>query len=210
MYKKWISIFVIFCMCFTLTSSVSIAKKKAKLSYTKIIMAEGATFKLKMLNQKGKIRWYSSNKKNVTVSKNGKLVAKKIGKANVCAEAGKRKYVCKVVVKRKRDDILVNNNIFTKALYDEVRQIRRKGVNQNVLSPQGIYRIFSILSGMKIEALPDNTSKITGGICLELIKKDGTKIRFTIGKLLYFAGKWYKIPDNISGQLASALEQYKL
>lgn len=41
MYKKWISIFVIFCMCFTLTSSVSIAKKKQNLVILRLLWQRG-------------------------------------------------------------------------------------------------------------------------------------------------------------------------
>lgn len=76
----------------------SFAAKKVKLNKTKITMKVGDTFKLKLKNNKKKIKWSSSKKKIVSVSKKGVLKAKKIGKSTITAKVGKKKYKCKVKV----------------------------------------------------------------------------------------------------------------
>ena len=81
------------------------AATKPKLSKTKITMTVGQSKKLKVKGISKKrakrIKWKSSKKKVVTVTKTGKLKARKAGKATITAKAGKKKLKCKVVVKRK-------------------------------------------------------------------------------------------------------------
>lgn len=82
------------------------AATKPKLSKTKITMTVGQSKKLKVKGISKKrakrIKWKSSKKKIVTVTKTGKLKARKAGKATITAKVGKKKLKCKVVVKRKR------------------------------------------------------------------------------------------------------------
>ena len=82
------------------------AATKPKLSKTKITMTVGQSKKLKVKGISKKrakrIKWKSSPKKVVTVTKTGKLKARKAGKAVITAKVGKKKLKCKVVVKRKR------------------------------------------------------------------------------------------------------------
>lgn len=81
------------------------AATKPKLSKTKISMTVGQSKKLKVKGISKKrakrIKWKSSKKKVVTVTKTGKLKARKAGKATITAKVGKKKLKCKVVVKRK-------------------------------------------------------------------------------------------------------------
>ena len=82
------------------------AATKPKLSKTKITMTVGQSKKLKVKGISKKrakrIKWKSSKKKVVTVTKTGKLNARKAGKAVITAKAGKKKLKCKVTVKKKR------------------------------------------------------------------------------------------------------------
>lgn len=82
------------------------AATKPKLSKTRITMTVGQSKKLKVKGISKKrakrIKWKSSKKKVVTVTKTGKLKARKAGKAVITAKVGKKKLKCKVVVKRKR------------------------------------------------------------------------------------------------------------
>lgn len=82
------------------------AATKPKLSKTKITMTVGQSKKLKVKGISKKrakrIKWKSSQKKVVIVTKTGKLKARKAGKAVITAKVGKKKLKCKVVVKRKR------------------------------------------------------------------------------------------------------------
>lgn len=81
------------------------AATKPKLSKTKITMTVGQSKKLKVKGISKKrakrIKWKSSKKKVITVTKTGKLKARKAGKATITAKVGKKKLKCKVVVKRK-------------------------------------------------------------------------------------------------------------
>ncbi len=74
------------------------AKKKPKLNKTKVTISVNKTFKLKVKNIKGKIKWSSSNKRVVTVSKKGLIRAKKVGKSVVIAKIKKKKLKCNVIV----------------------------------------------------------------------------------------------------------------
>lgn len=81
------------------------AATKPKLSKTKITMTVGQSKKLKVKGvskkQAKRIKWKSSKKKVVTVTKTGKLKARKAGKATITAKVGKKKLKCKVTVKKR-------------------------------------------------------------------------------------------------------------
>lgn len=62
----------------TLTASKTTAKKAA-LNKTSLKLKKGKTYQLKTKNVKGTVTWKSSNKKIATVSKKGKVTAKKAG-----------------------------------------------------------------------------------------------------------------------------------
>lgn len=77
------------------------AASKIKISKTKATMTVGKTMQLKIKGTKKKVTW-SSNKKSVaTVSKKGKVTARKAGTATITAKVGKKKFKCKVTVKKK-------------------------------------------------------------------------------------------------------------
>ena len=86
------------------------AKKKApKISKTKVTMTitkkkTKPTVQLKVKNVSAKkVKWTTSNKKVVTVSKNGKVVAKKKGVAMITVKVkGSKTLRCKVTVKDNR------------------------------------------------------------------------------------------------------------
>lgn len=76
--------------------------KKAALNKTSLKLKKGKTYQLKTKNVKGTITWKSSNKKIATVSKKGKVTAKKAGSTVIKAtykKNGKVKTLkCKVSV----------------------------------------------------------------------------------------------------------------
>jgi len=80
----------------------------------------GKTVKIKLQNNKKKVKWtVTSGKKNVTLSKKKKtgvtIKGMKAGKAKVQAKVGKKKYVCKVTVKNtKKVNKIANKNNSTK------------------------------------------------------------------------------------------------
>ena len=82
------------------TTGVS-AAQKVKLNKTKATIYVGKTVTLKVKNNKDKVKWSSSNKKVATVSSKGKVKGKKAGKITITAKVGKKKYKCKITVKKK-------------------------------------------------------------------------------------------------------------
>lgn len=85
-------------------SDVSAAAPYAKTK--SIIMKAGQTYTLKVVKAK-KIKWKSSNKKIVTVSKKGKITAKKAGTATITAKAKGKKYKTTVTVSSGENKSLV-------------------------------------------------------------------------------------------------------
>ena len=82
------------------------ATKKVKLSKTSIKLEKGKTFRLKVKNYKGKVRWKSSAKKIASVSKKGIVKAKKNGKAKIFAYTSVKKLKCNVkVIKKKKSKL---------------------------------------------------------------------------------------------------------
>ena len=89
-----------------LPQSAFAAKKKVKLNKKTVTVNVGKTVKIKLQNNKKKVKWtVTSGKKNVKLSKKKKtevtIKGKKAGKAKVQAKVGKKKYVCKVTVQKR-------------------------------------------------------------------------------------------------------------
>ena len=86
------------------------AKTVTKLSSKKIVLQVGKTKKLKVKNKPVgvKVTWKSSKKKVATVSKKGKVKAKKAGKTTITAKVGKKKYKCRVIVRNKTNNVSQN------------------------------------------------------------------------------------------------------
>ena len=119
--KKTRVLLLIFAMALSLfPQSAFAAKKKVKLNKKTVTVNVGKTVKIKLQNNKKKVKWtVTSGKKSVTLSKKKKtgvtLKGKKAGKAKVQAKVGKKKYVCKVTVKNtKKVNKIANKNNFTK------------------------------------------------------------------------------------------------
>lgn len=101
--RKFISLILVLALCLSTFTTTNVdAKGKVQLNKKKITLTLGAKYKLKLKNYKKKVRWKSSNKKVASVSKKGKVTAKKKGTAKITAIAGKKKYVCKVIVKKSK------------------------------------------------------------------------------------------------------------
>ena len=113
--KKSITTIIIFAMALTLAMPVTAqaAKKKApKISKTKVTMTitkkkTKPTVQLKVKNVSAKnVKWTTSNKKVATVSKNGKVIAKKKGSAVITVKVkGSKTLRCKVTVKDSRKPV---------------------------------------------------------------------------------------------------------
>lgn len=211
--KKRVAVVLLFALCLAQIPVAPKAKtKKVKLNLTKVSLLQGATVQLKLLNKKaGAVKWYSKNKKKATVTKKGKVTAKKTGSVVVYAKYKKKQYKCKVTVKApvKAANLKENNAVFTKNVYQKISKIQRLVVNQEVISPKGIYEIYQLLAAMDIQEITNSSEMFAGGISLELQFNDGTKLEFTIGKNLVIVGKQYKISEDVSEKVGQLLKQYK-
>ena len=86
------------------TCKVTIADKRTRLNKTSVSLTmtdkkRSPAVQLKVTGTSKKAVWKTSNKKVATVSKNGKVTAKKKGTAVVSAKVNNRTYKCKVIVK---------------------------------------------------------------------------------------------------------------
>lgn len=104
--KKTCGVLLFFAITLAIMPVQSDAAKKVKLNKSKLSLYVGKSYTLKLKNNKKKISWSSSKKSIATVSSKGKVKAKKKGTCKITAKVDKKKYVCKVTVKKK----LVENN----------------------------------------------------------------------------------------------------
>lgn len=79
------------------------AKAAPRLNYKKVTLVQGKKKRLKVrnLSRRRKVKWYSTKKSVATVNKKGVVKAKKKGKTYIVAKVGKKKYRCKVIVKKR-------------------------------------------------------------------------------------------------------------
>lgn len=135
-----------------------------KLNKTSTTMYVGGSETLKINGTALKPTWKSSDTKVVQVSKNGKVTAKKTGKATVTATLGGKKFSCKITVKK----MAVSNKM--KADYAKLKEyIQTRGTldddgNYTVLVDYGNYglsvtydREYDTIDVMYIDVLDEDT-----------------------------------------------------
>lgn len=79
------------------------AKAAPRLNYKKVTLVQGKKKRLKVrnLSRRRKVKWYSTKKSVATVNRKGVVKAKRKGKAYIVAKVGRKKYRCRVIVKKK-------------------------------------------------------------------------------------------------------------
>lgn len=95
--KKILTVIAILLLIVCMVVPVSAA---GKINKKKVTLKVGQTLQLKVTGTKGKVKWKSSKKSVATVSSKGRVKAKKKGSATITAKVGKKKYTCKVTVKK--------------------------------------------------------------------------------------------------------------
>ncbi len=104
--KKGFALLLVFVMAVSvIPQSAFAAKKKVKLSKKAVTVTVGGSVRIQLKNNKKKVKWVVASGKNIiTLSKKKKtgvtIKGKKAGKARVHAKIGKKKYICKVTVKK--------------------------------------------------------------------------------------------------------------
>ena len=69
-----------------------------RLNKTELYLVVGQSYKMKVRGTTKKVTWKINKKKIATISKAGKVKAKKVGKATITATVSKKKYKCKLRV----------------------------------------------------------------------------------------------------------------
>jgi len=93
-------LFVLMLIIITIATPVQ-AKTKITLNAKKKTLVVGKTYTLKVKGTKKKVKWSSSKKSVATVSKKGKVKAKKAGTAIIKAKVAGKTLKCKIIVKKK-------------------------------------------------------------------------------------------------------------
>ncbi len=107
--KKPVSVLLIGLMLFSLLALAPAASAKSKtpyLNYKTFLMKKGQKQTFKLKNAKN-VKWSSSDKKVLTVSKKGVAKAKKAGTAKLTAKYKNKKYTCAVTVSSGKKTSLV-------------------------------------------------------------------------------------------------------
>ena len=129
---------------------------KPKLNKKNITIMMGKTSRLKLKNNKKKVKWRSLNKKIVTVTKKGLVKGKSEGKTTIVAKVGKKKYKCKV---RVRDP----KKIYVDVKFDRKNkwEFTKEEVNwvDNVLTRQEIVTAKFIVTDMKAQVVKKENGK---------------------------------------------------
>lgn len=125
-------------LLFVMMLSVPIQAQAAnlKLNYKSLTMSVGDAKTLKASTSlKGKIKWSSSNKKVASVSKKGKVSAKKAGTAVITAKLKSKKVKCKITVKKSgelKDIARKNAKTFQKQINDILKYTNQYRSRQGI------------------------------------------------------------------------------
>lgn len=107
--KKVYCYFLICCLLISMLPFNTVeAKQRVRLNRSKLTLDVGMTYKLKVKGTKKKVRWKSSKKSVAIVSKRGLVKAKRKGTVIVTAMIGKRKLLCRIIVKETQIEAPVN------------------------------------------------------------------------------------------------------
>lgn len=181
-----------------------------------LFLMPGGNQKLEIIGTTLKVKWSSSKKSVVTVSKNGVVKAQKAGTAVITAKAGENKYYCKVTVETPRKKITYNNSVFTKKFYESIKRIEcdaEDGKTKKIKDAKSIRQIYAELAGVRLQKAAEGIEPIEGGIWLTLVKKNGKKINIVVGSqvIVDVAGEgtiYFPSDTGISDKVGSLLRMY--
>ena len=188
-------------------------KKKVKLSKTKLSVELGKSKKLRLKNAKGKVKWSSSDKETVVVRK-GKVTGKRLGTAVVTAKAGKKKYNCRVSVTIAKEDevkeseMTFANDIFTKEMLSNVKEVRRNPYRIVIKDRQVIRSVFNEFSSLTLTQVPEPKERLCGYSEYIFIMKDGSEVSMILSGGLKYEGKRYAVDSELGLRLNEFFHKY--
>ena len=81
-----------------------VSVESPKINKESVTLEKGDSYKLKISGTKQEVEWQSSKPGIVTVSENGKIIARKAGNATITALVNGKAYKCKVTVKSEEEE----------------------------------------------------------------------------------------------------------
>ncbi len=133
------------------------AAKKPKLNYKKVTLPVGKTVTLKVKRAKGKVKWKTNKKKIATVTKKGKVKAKKVGTAKITAKVAKKKYTCKVTV--------IGLNASEQSLVKgATTQLKVKGTKKKATWSSDDKKVATVTNGGLVTAMGAGCAKVTAKV----------------------------------------------
>ncbi|MCR4717709.1 MAG: hypothetical protein K5656_11085 [Lachnospiraceae bacterium] len=106
-FKRIVALALAFSLALSLVFNSTYMTNAAKLSKKKITVTVGSKAKIKLKNNKKKVKWKLSNSKAKILKKNKKrctIKALKAGSVKLTAKVGKKKYICKIKIVKKTLD----------------------------------------------------------------------------------------------------------
>ena len=151
--KKLLTRLFIAMLILTFTPTMNTqAKAKIKLNTTKISLQRGKTYTLKVKGTKKKVKWSSNKKMIATVTRKGKVTAKKPGTAVITAKIGKKKYKCKVKVWQKTTKKPTNTNTKPNPIGTRVNPADpRTGITLDTTGGTIYFKLIETLKGQEAE-----------------------------------------------------------
>lgn len=110
-----------------------------KISNSSLTLIKGSSQTLSLTGNTQKVKWSTSNKNIATVNSKGKVTAKKNGTATITATIGKKKFTCKVTVKKLSNKYLSQN--VTYESYEAPNELIVKFTNNNNVNLQCYFEV---------------------------------------------------------------------
>ncbi len=183
------------------------APKPVKINKTSVLLVKGQTAKLKLTNASGAVSWSSSKNSVASVSGNGKVTAKKKGKATITAKTAAGTKKCKVTV----EDPKLN---FKKVSLEvkQAKTLKLSGCKHSVKWSSSDSSIAKVSKG-RITAAGVGSAKITAKAhgkkftCKVTVKKPKVKkVVLTKSSLQMGYGKWEEL--DVRTVPAEAMDYY--
>lgn len=172
-----------------------------KINHTKLTLLSGKSSTLKITGTQDRVKWSNNKKSVIKLSANGKITAKKSGRATITASVGGSKLKCNVTVKKprlnKKNINLTYGSTAQLKVYDTKRKIKWKSSsNTAVVTPKGKVTP-KRLGRVKITA-SDGYNKLTCSITVVAPKLNKNDLTLKSGQtynLKYYVTKkkprWY-------------------
>lgn len=142
-----------------LPGQITQVEAAVKLNKKSVTLIKGQSTTLKITGTKKKAKWSTNKKSVVTVSQNGKIVAKKKGTATITAKIGKKKYTCKVSVQTPK----MSASKVT-LIKGENTQLKLNGTDQKITWKSSNKNIASVNKNGKVTAKKKGTVTITATV----------------------------------------------